>query len=293
MRFCCRRQRGDNVDMTELPDPESNMDEAPEDKYPHFEDERKEPHSFPHERSERRDISVPLVSKSIMEKFSILTEINDDLSQYDSEKDKAISLTSFVILGLQSSGKTALVNALTKCYAGYSSSGTATRCVVQYRLKYNRKMSETKYVVDNKKTMNLGKTLDSHFKNIQRQGGDDGTGFSKKTCMVEIEGKDIPNSVFIDTPGFCPQDRKKNEIIESVIKKWLKPENVFMIVIEDGDMETNQTEETLERVFRTNEWEKNLWTNRSIIILTKLDRTIKGYNDKSMFVEKIDVLKKR
>jgi len=197
-------------------------------------------------------IQVNPVSKKIMQLYLHLMKINDDLARFQEDKDKkAIPISSFVLLGLQSAGKTSVLNVLIKCYAGFSSADTATRCIVEYTLKHNPKIEKTRFKVDGESVQDLGKRLGEKFKLIKDT---EESGFSMKPCKVVIEGKDIMNLIFIDTPGFCPQNKEKNENIKRIISPVLmQRENVFMIVSKDGDTtDTDQTLETLEGLFTEN-----------------------------------------
>jgi len=74
-------------------------------------------------------------SKKIFRQCRQLMEINDELEQIldsDDEEKETIPITCVVLLGLQSIGKTSLINVLIKSYAGFSAAGTANRCLLYY-----------------------------------------------------------------------------------------------------------------------------------------------------------------
>jgi len=226
------------------------------------------------------------VSKKTMRLYLHLMKINDELSRFQEDKDKkAIPISSFVLLGLQSAGKTSVLNVLIGCYAGFSSADTATRCIVEYTLKHNPQIEKTRFMVDGDSVQDLGKRLGEIFKLIAKT---EESGFSTTPCKVVIEGKDIMNLMFIDTPGFTPVNKEKNENITRIISPVLQQrENIFIIVSKDGDTSDNDpTLDTLKPLFTEN----IEWRQQAIFIMTGADLTL-VHKNKARFITQIEKLK--
>jgi hypothetical protein len=89
---------------------------------------------------------------------------------------------------------------------------------------------------------------------------------------VVIEGENVLDLVFIDTPGLCPQNTNKNDIIKDIIRPVItKPENVFAVVSKAvADIgETDQTRDILDSLFKS--VNEETWFQRSIFLMSGID----------------------
>jgi len=85
--------------------------------------------------------------------------------------------------------------------------------------------------------------------------------------------------VFIDTPGLCPQNTTKNDIIKDIIRPVItKPENVFVVVSKAvADIgETDQTRDILDSLFQSVNEDK--WFKRSIFLMSGIDLRLPHMN---------------
>jgi len=217
------------------------------------------------------------INKRILRQYRQLMEINGELEKMqDVGQKKTIPITCIILLGLQSAGKTSVLNVLIKCYAGFCAAGTATRCLVKYYLKHNPEIKGTRYKVDGVETDDLGKKLHEVSENIKFNSLN---GFSKEPCVVEIEGENVLDLVFIDTPGLCPQNTNKNDIIKDIIRPVItKQENVFVVVSKAvADIgETDQTRDILDSLFRS--VNEKTWFKRSIFLMSGIDLRLPHMN---------------
>jgi len=210
------------------------------------------------------------INRRLLRQYRQLMEINGELEKMQDDGQKeTIPITCMILLGLQSAGKTSVLNVLIKCYAGFCAAGTATRCLVKYYLRHAPGIKRTRYMVDGVETDDLGEKLNEVSEHIKDTSP---TGFSNKPCEVVIEGENVLDLVFIDTPGLCPQNTKKNDIIKDIIRPVItKEENVFVIVSKAvADIgETDQTRNILDSLFKS--VKEPTWFKRSLFLMSGID----------------------
>jgi len=235
-----------------------------------------EPVTSPPDDTEGK-IEADPVNKRILRQYRQLMEINGELEKMQGVGEKkTIPITCMILLGLQSAGKTSVLNVLIKCYAGFCDTGTATRCLVKYYLKHVPGLKRTRYTVDGAETDDLGKKLHEVSEDIKFTCPN---GFRKKPCVVVIEGEDVLDLVFIDTPGLCPQNTTKNNFIKAIIRPLIKkPENVFVVVSKAvADIgETDQTRDILDSLFTS--VDEGTWFKRSIFLMSGIDLRLPHMN---------------
>lgn len=120
-----------------------------------------------------------------------------------------------VFVGMQSSGKTSLIECICKLPVGYISPGTATRCPTEYRLLHDKDLAKPRVKVggNDVEVEQVKQVVSDHMANLARQHR-----FDKTPLVVEITSADTPSLTFIDCPGLVTNDPKDPTLYQQLVE---------------------------------------------------------------------------
>ncbi|KAL7569280.1 hypothetical protein ACA910_016829 [Epithemia clementina (nom. ined.)] len=127
------------------------------------------------------------------------------------EYDKPFDAPAVVVVGHQSSGKSALIEAIMGFQFNQVGGGTKTRRPVALRMQYNPKHSEPRwYLVGDdgiERSMRLDEIQEYIDKENKRLERDPMRSFDPREINIRMEYKHCPNMILIDTPGLIAAPR--------------------------------------------------------------------------------------
>eukprot|EP00633_Aureoumbra_lagunensis_P007989 CAMPEP_0197318858 /NCGR_PEP_ID=MMETSP0891-20130614/52725_1 /TAXON_ID=44058 ORGANISM="Aureoumbra lagunensis, Strain CCMP1510" /NCGR_SAMPLE_ID=MMETSP0891 /ASSEMBLY_ACC=CAM_ASM_000534 /LENGTH=954 /DNA_ID=CAMNT_0042809499 /DNA_START=272 /DNA_END=3136 /DNA_ORIENTATION=- len=151
-----------------------------------------------------------------------LYEAYNELHALASAYDKPLYPPAVVVIGAQSCGKSALVEALMGFQFNEVGGGTRTRRPIALRMNYNAACEEPCCYIDDErfeKNRNEAVSLREVQAFIQKENKrlerDAHRSFEPKDIIVRVEYKYCPNLVLIDTPGLLSYDNNENEHFET------------------------------------------------------------------------------
>ena len=218
-------------------------------------------------------------------------------SEYQQEYQKPFDAPAVVVVGHQSSGKSALIEALMGFQFNQVGGGTKTRRPVALRMQYNPKCKVPKWFLvgdDGKeRPMSLQDVQSYIEKENRRLARDPKRSFDPREINIRMEYKHCPNMILIDTPGLIsapkiPKGRSASEVAlnqqralqasareaERLVIEKMKCEDYIILCVEDTfDWKHGTTREVVQKA------DPDL--SRTVIVNTKFDTKLPQFGSPS------------
>ncbi|GER42695.1 dynamin-like protein ARC5 [Striga asiatica] len=209
-----------------------------------------------------------------------LYEAYDELHGLAQEFSTPFDAPAVLVVGHQTDGKSALVEALMGFQFNHVGGGTKTRRPITLHMKFNPEcdaplchlLSESDPSVPQEKSLQeIQAYIESENMRLERESCQ----FSSKEIIIRIEYKHCPNLTIIDTPGLvAPAPARKNRAlqmqaraVESLVRAKMQHKEFIILCLEDCSDWSNAT---TRRVVMQIDPE----LSRTIIVSTKLDTKI-------------------
>ncbi|XXG87115.1 hypothetical protein AAC387_Pa11g1881 [Persea americana] len=207
-------------------------------------------------------------------------EAYNELHALAQEFDTPFDAPAILVVGHQTDGKSALVEALMGFQFNHVGGGTKTRRPITLHMKYDPdcELPHCRLVSDADPTLALDKTLEeiqayieSENMRLEREPSQ----FSAKEIIIRISYKYCPNLTIIDTPGLiAPAPGRKNRVlqgqaraVEALVRAKMQHKEFIILCLEDCSDWSNAT---TRRVVMQTDPE----LSRTVVVSTKLDTKI-------------------
>jgi len=211
--------------------------------------------------------------------------------------DKPFDAPAVVVVGHQSSGKSALIEALMGFQFNQVGGGTKTRRPVALRMQYNPRCRVPRWFLvgeDGKeRPMTLSEIQDYIEKENRRLERDPVRSFDSREINIRMEYKHCPNMILIDTPGLIsapkvPKGRSgagaalsqqralqaaAREAEKLVVEKMRCEDYIILCVEDSSDWKHGQTREVVQKA------DPDL--SRTVIVNTKFDTKVPQFGTPS------------
>lgn len=212
-----------------------------------------------------------------------LYEAYSQLHSMAQEFDKPFDSPAILVVGHQTDGKSALVEALMGFQFNHVGGGTKTRRPIAINMKYNATCVEPRCFL--LKDDSYGREEEMSLPDLQRyiesenQRLENDNGFWAKDIVVKIEYKYCPNLTIIDTPGLiaAPPGRKHSGLqhaarsVESLVRAKMEQKDHIILCLEDNSDWNNAT---TRRVVLDCDAE----LRRTVVVSTKFDTRIPQFS---------------
>lgn len=203
---------------------------------------------------------------------------------------KPFDAPAILVVGHQTDGKSALVEALMGFQFNSVGGGTKTRCPVTIHMKYNASCASPScylHAGDREEELSLQDLQDYIEKQNQRLESQNQ--FSDKEVVVKIEYKYCPNLTIIDTPGLvsaAPGEKHSamqhaaRQVERIVLDKMTRPEYIILCLEDNSDWNNATTRRLVMKVDPS--------LSRSVVVSTKFDTRIPQFarpQDADMFLK--------
>ena len=222
-----------------------------------------------------------------------LYEAYSQLHSMAQEFDKPFDSPAILVVGHQTDGKSALVEALMGFQFNHVGGGTKTRRPIAINMKYNPTCVEPRCFL--LKDDSYGREEEMTLPDLQRyiesenQRLENDNGFWAKDIVVKIEYKFCPNLTIIDTPGLiaAAPGRKHSGIqsasrsVEALVRGKMEQKDYIILCLEDNSDWNNAT---TRRVVLDCDPE----LRRTVVVSTKFDTRIPQFSrasDVEMFMK--------
>lgn len=221
-----------------------------------------------------------------------LYEAYSQLHTMAQEFDKPFDSPAILVVGHQTDGKSALVEALMGFQFNHVGGGTKTRRPIAINMKYNPTAVEPRCFLI--KDDNLGREeelslpeLQAHIEGENRRLEHE-NGFWAKDIVVKIEYKYCPNLTIIDTPGLISAApgrkfaslQQSSRLVEDLVRSKMSQRDYIILCLEDNSDWSNTTTRRL-----VLEADPDL--RRTVMVSTKFDTRIPQFSraeDVEMFM---------
>ncbi|CAK9055338.1 unnamed protein product [Durusdinium trenchii] len=163
-----------------------------------------------------------LKDPALLSAYSLLKSVQEIDPDF---KDK-VRVPVMVIVGMQSVGKTSLIEAILRFPVGYTDRNTGNRCPVRYIIRFSE---HSRYVVGGEKLHNqaeVQRKVTEHMKSLQKRNS-----FSNQALTVEISDKDQLDIDITDLPGLQDKAEQDSENIRQIVEHYLKDESVIPVAV--------------------------------------------------------------
>ncbi|XP_059297108.1 dynamin-like protein ARC5 isoform X2 [Lycium ferocissimum] len=209
-----------------------------------------------------------------------LYEAYNELHGLAQEFDTPFDAPAVLVVGHQTDGKSALVEALMGFQFNHVGGGTKTRRPITLHMKYNPEFDTPlcHLLNDSDPSVSLEKSLQEIQAYIEAENmrlEKETCQFSAKEIIIRIEYKYCPNLTIIDTPGLvAPAPSRKNRAlqaqaraVESLVRAKMQHREFIILCLEDCNDWSNAT---TRRVVMQIDPE----LSRTVVVATKLDTKI-------------------
>eukprot|EP00252_Welwitschia_mirabilis_P024347 TRINITY_DN718_c0_g1_i3.p1 TRINITY_DN718_c0_g1~~TRINITY_DN718_c0_g1_i3.p1 ORF type:complete len:818 (-),score=163.91 TRINITY_DN718_c0_g1_i3:244-2697(-) len=229
-------------------------------------------------QSDARNASSPAKLLSCSSE-KLLYEAFNELHGLSQELDKGFEVPAILVVGHQTDGKSALIEALMGFQFNHVGCGTKTRRPITLHLKYNadadhpicRLLSDDNPAIEEEKTLEgIQAYIEAENMRLEQEGQ-----FWAKEIVVNISYRHCPNLTIIDTPGLiaAAPGRKNRPLqsqaraVEALVRTKMQMKELIILCLEDCNDWSNATTRRIVMQVDPD-------MSRTVIVSTKLDTKI-------------------
>jgi len=195
---------------------------------------------------------------------------------YQEKLHKDPPFMTFVLVGVQSAGKSTIVERFMHAVLNIVQQGTGTRCPLDVTCIHDPKAEEPICDLSGQELLASGHriSLDETFRRIVEHNRNLGAHdrFSTKPLVLIFRSKDVQNMRFVDTPGIISNQgtgRDNREDIKRIIEAELNKTNSRLcVILEPKEFETNGIVNFCDEKLGG----RDKWIHKSIFLMNKFDK---------------------
>ncbi|KAL7554148.1 hypothetical protein ACHAWF_018970 [Thalassiosira exigua] len=223
------------------------------------------------------------------DKFAKLLTSNEDVllnfvakinKLYQEVLERPAPFVSFVICGMQSSGKSTIMERFLNAPLNIVQEGTGTRCPLDTTCIHDSSLTEPQCELSGKELdpsqVGTGLTTEEVFAAItehNRELGDQDK-FSTEPLVLVYRASNVQNMRFVDTPGIIATQgtgRDNRDDIKSILRNTMKkPNSKLCVLVEPKEFSTNAIIDFCDETFGG----RGKWAKESIVLMTKFDKQL-------------------
>ncbi len=216
-----------------------------------------------------------LLTKNENELLNFVVKVN---KVYQEKLHRPPPFMTFVICGMQSSGKSTIMERFMNAVLNIVQEGTGTRCPLDTTCIHDPNLKEPSCDLSGDELSpdmrggdlsisDVFEYITSHNKNLA-----DEDRFSTKPLNLIYRANNVQNMRFVDTPGIISnrgQGKDNRQDIQSILRDTMKrPNTKLCVLLEPKEFATNPIIDFCDETF-SNDRE---WVNNSIFIMNKFDK---------------------
>jgi len=199
---------------------------------------------------------------------------------YQEKLKRPAPFMTFVICGMQSTGKSTIMERFMGSVLNIVQEGTGTRCPLDTTCIHDESAIEPRCELNGEelRTGDGGDklTMEQVFQSItqhNRQLAAKDT-FSTKPLHLVVRSQNVQNLRFVDTPGIISNKGtgtdNREDIKEIIVSTMKKPNTKLCVLLEPKEYATNSIIDFCDETFET----RDRWINQSIFLMTKFDKQL-------------------
>jgi hypothetical protein len=197
---------------------------------------------------------------------------------YQEKLNRKAPFMTFVIIGMQSSGKSTIMERFMSSVLNIVQEGTGTRCPLDTTCVYDPECAEPLCELSGKEIEGVGQNLTEEevFQRItkhNRKLGDEDK-FSTEPIHLVYRSSKVQNMRFVDTPGVISNKStgadNREEIKNILVSEMENPNAQLCVLLEPKEFATNPIIDFLDEKLGG----RDKWQNKAIYIMTKFDKQL-------------------
>ena len=217
-----------------------------------------------------------LLAKNEDELLNFVVKIN---KVYQEKLKRPAPFMTFVICGMQSAGKSTIMERFMSAVLNIVQEGTGTRCPLDTTCIHDDSLQEPKCDLsgeeltsggDNLSVDEVFKAITTHNKTLAQEDR-----FSTKPLTLVYRAKNVQNMRFVDTPGIITTKgtgKDNRSDIKDILRESMKrPNTKLCVLLEPKEFSTNQIIDFCDDTFPK---PKRNWMEDSIFLMTKFDKQL-------------------
>jgi Dynamin family len=205
--------------------------------------------------------------------LELVVEVN---RLYEEKLKRKTPFLTFVLCGMQSTGKSTIMERFMNEVINVVEQGTGTRCPLNTTCIHDDKASEPTCSLLGDELSNPGLTVKEVFHRINEHNTNltNAKKFSTKPLRLVYRANNVQNMRFVDTPGLiCTKagEADNREEIKNILRSEVeKPNTKLCVLIEPKDFEMNEIFNFCDGTFG----EREVWMGDAIFLMTKFDKQV-------------------
>jgi Dynamin family. len=222
-------------------------------------------------------------------KFAKLLSLKEDVllnfvaninKLYQEKLGRPAPFMTFVICGMQSAGKSTIMERFMQAPLNIIQEGTGTRCPLDTTCIHDSSLDEPRCELSGEELdpamSGTALTTDEVFRaitahNIMLANKDE---FSTHSLRLVYRAKNVQNMRFVDTPGIISNKgtgQDNREDIKRILRETMKkPNSKLCVLVEPKEFSTNPIIDFCDETFGG----RPKWTKNSIVLMTKFDKQL-------------------
>jgi len=219
-----------------------------------------------------REKLVEFLSKNEVELLDFVVKVN---KLYEEKLGKSAPFMTFVLIGMQSSGKSTFMERLLNAVLNIVQEGTGTRCPLDVTCIHDEKAVEPRADLSGEELASAGEGLsvDDVFERITEHNkslaAEDR--FSTKSVKLVYRASNVQNMRFVDTPGIISNQstgKDNREDIKAILQTEMsKPNTKLCVLLEATEFAKNPIIDFLDKSL-----DGKGWINNATFLMTKFDK---------------------
>mmetsp|Transcript_3279 Transcript_3279/g.8360 ORF Transcript_3279/g.8360 Transcript_3279/m.8360 type:complete len:817 (-) Transcript_3279:296-2746(-) len=220
-------------------------------------------------------------SKLIAQKEDVLLNFVAEINKiFTDNLGRPAPFVSFVICGMQSSGKSTIMERFLNAPLNIVQEGTGTRCPLDTTCIHDSSLTQPRCELSglelapdkagtNLSTEEVFETITEHNRNL----GDEDK-FSTEPLRLIYRANNVQNMRFVDTPGIIANQgtgRDNRDDIKGILRDVMKkPNSKLCVLVEPKEFSTNTIIDFCDETFHS----RGEWSKDAIILMTKFDKNL-------------------
>lgn len=208
--------------------------------------------------------------------FSFVAKIN---RIYEEKLNTPAPFMTFVLIGLQSTGKTSIVERFMNTVISIVQEGTGTRCPLDVTLIHDPHCEEPKCFLSGNEledmasaTLSGSQAFEAIIAHNRKLGVRDS--FSIEPLRLVYRARNVQNMRFVDTPGLIANKstgQDNRQAIKNILLNELnKPNARLCVLLEPKEFVTNSVIDFIDETFG----DRKNWLPRALFVMSKFDKQV-------------------
>ena len=217
-----------------------------------------------------------LLAKNEDELLNFVVKVN---KVYQEKLKRPAPFMTFVVCGMQSSGKSTIMERFMSAVLNIVQEGTGTRCPLDTTCIHDNSLKDPTCDFSGEELISGGESLsvDDVFKAITTHNKKlaDEDRFSTKPLTLVYRANNVQNMRFVDTPGIITTQgtgKDNRTDVKTILQDSMsRPNTKLSVLLEPKEFSTNQIIDFCDDTFPK---PKRKWMDDSIFLMTKFDKQI-------------------